>query len=541
MARRASHAGVTIYPRGSEWRKWDLHIHPPGTKLNDGYGTPPDLDRFCRLLEESDVQVFGITDYFTADGYLAVAERYRQLFPDTEKVLLPNIELRLNETVNGQNQTVHIHLLFRPDVTPATLTKLLAELKTTTTEASGRELRCGELTSRSHCESATVTRKDIEEAIGQTFGSKVPRDDNVLVIVPSNNDGIRAGSGQQRRANLADEIDKFVDAIYGNSGNVAWFLKTDRYEDSGQKSKPKPVFACSDAHKFEEVEQWLGKTVHSQSAHKEATWIKADPTFEGLQQTLVEPEHRVRIQPLRPDAKEPYKVISAVRFDGGGFPKTIVLNQNLVSIIGSRSSGKSALLAYIAHAVDPEHTVAQQVASGVMEDGKAGPAAAYTWEDVSHITCTVEWADPAVTEGKIIYIPQNSLFAVSERPGEITDKIQPVLYRMDPGLKIAHQRMHADVESSQALIAGAVDEWFRLADRIGDARNELRGLGDPAAISSTRDVWNRATGYGGERHPSQFNVIESQHRCQSLNHTVIRQRLKPSGSANFLAVAERFI
>ena len=25
------------FPRGSEWRKWDLHIHPPGTKLNDGY------------------------------------------------------------------------------------------------------------------------------------------------------------------------------------------------------------------------------------------------------------------------------------------------------------------------------------------------------------------------------------------------------------------------------------------------------------------------------------------------------------------------
>ncbi|WP_029107777.1 hypothetical protein [Mycobacterium sp. URHD0025] len=107
--------------------------------------------------------------------------------------------------------------------------------------------------------------------------------------------------------------------------------------------------------------------------------------------------------------------------------------------------------------------------------------------EVSHITCTVEWADPAVTEGKIIYIPQNSLFAVSDRPGEITDKIQPVLYRMDPGLKIDHQRMHADVESSQALIAGAVDEWFRLADRIGDARSELRGLGDPTAIASTRD------------------------------------------------------
>lgn len=25
------------YERGSEWRRWDLHIHTPGTKKNDQY------------------------------------------------------------------------------------------------------------------------------------------------------------------------------------------------------------------------------------------------------------------------------------------------------------------------------------------------------------------------------------------------------------------------------------------------------------------------------------------------------------------------
>ncbi|WP_333891102.1 TrlF family AAA-like ATPase [Mycolicibacterium gadium] len=475
------------YDRGSEWRKWDLHLHPPGTKLSDGYGSPPELDRFCAFLEQSDVAVFGITDYFSADGFLAVAARHNDLYPDSDKVLLPNIELRLNETVNGNNQDVHIHLVLRPDVGPETLNKLLNELKTTTTDAGGRHLRCTELASTSQFESATVTRADIHHAITETFGDKVPRDDNVLVIVPSNNDGIRARSGQRRRENLADEIDKFADAIYGNSANTEYFLKTDRYGDRQPPSKPKPVFACSDAHSFDELEQWLGKTVENESTRKQTTWIKADPTFEGLQQTLVEPEHRVRIQPTKPDAKDPYKVISAVHFDSGGFPATIVFNPNLTSIIGSRSSGKSALMAYIAHAVDPEYTVAQQIASGVMEPGKAGPAAGFTWNEVSGVSCTVEWADAAVKDGKIIYIPQNSLFAVSERPGEITDKIQPVLYRMDEGLKTAHQRMHADIESSRALIIAAVEDWFRLAQRITQARTEIRDLGDPDAISSTRD------------------------------------------------------
>ena len=26
------------YPKGSEWRIWDLHIHTPGTAKNDQYG-----------------------------------------------------------------------------------------------------------------------------------------------------------------------------------------------------------------------------------------------------------------------------------------------------------------------------------------------------------------------------------------------------------------------------------------------------------------------------------------------------------------------
>ena len=25
------------YPRGSEWRRWDLHVHTPGTNKNDQY------------------------------------------------------------------------------------------------------------------------------------------------------------------------------------------------------------------------------------------------------------------------------------------------------------------------------------------------------------------------------------------------------------------------------------------------------------------------------------------------------------------------
>ena len=56
---------------GSIWRRWDLHIHAPGTKLSDAYGDSSDdnLKTYLETLEASDVQIFGITDYFSFDGY----------------------------------------------------------------------------------------------------------------------------------------------------------------------------------------------------------------------------------------------------------------------------------------------------------------------------------------------------------------------------------------------------------------------------------------------------------------------------------------
>src|ERR1017187_522493 len=483
-----TNAQPKCYPRGSEWRKWDLHLHPPGTKLNDGYGGSTALDRFCDALESSDVAMFGITDYFSADGFFSTTARFREMYPNSNKVFLPNIELRLSETVNGSNQLVDLHLIFRPDVARTTVERLLRELKTEITNSNGVSLRCSDMVTTTHFEQATVTRANVEHAIEQTFGKFAARNDNLLVIVPSNNNGIRAGGGQQRKQNLADQIDKLSDAIFGNSTNTGYFLQTDRYEDSAQRSKPKPVFSCSDAHSFDQLTDWLGRSIDSKDTRKEVTWIKADPTFEGLHQTLYEPANRVRIQTAKPEAKEPYKVIAAVHFTGSDFPKTVELNNGLVSIIGSRSSGKSSLLAYIAHSVDPTYTVTQQVASGMVDETKAGPAAGKTWADVSHISCTVEWADANVIRGKIIYIPQNSLFAVSERPEEITEKIEPVLFRMDPGLQTAYQRMHSDIELSRAKISDAVTQWFRIDDQMKALLAELRDLGDPKAVESTRDT-----------------------------------------------------
>ena len=91
------------------------------------------------------------------------------------------------------------------------------------------------------------------------------------------------------------------------------------------------------------------------------TWIKADPTFEGLKQIIYEPESRVRIQEENPEyeiEKSPFTNITIAKqtkvfseeddifFDAMELP----LNNNLVSIIGGRGTGKSQLINYLAAA-----------------------------------------------------------------------------------------------------------------------------------------------------------------------------------------------
>ena len=95
-------------------------------------------------------------------------------------------------------------------------------------------------------------------------------------------------------------------------------------EIPGSFVRPKPVFSGCDAHSFEQLESRLGKTVEQADQRNEVTWIKADPTYAGLCQTLIEPRDRTRIQSHKPDLKEPYQVIASVRFpDSADFPEEI--------------------------------------------------------------------------------------------------------------------------------------------------------------------------------------------------------------------------
>lgn len=339
-------------PKGSEWRRWDLHIHPPGTKLSDGYGDKSeDWDRYIDFLESSPVAAFGVTDYFSADGYRSLLNKYKSKYPKTEKVFFLNIELRLAEAISKKSTNPHIHIIFDNNALSCPDSKIgsfLSALKTLAEDESGVKKSCAELSTPADFASASVTIDGIKSALNDTFGDSKP----YLIAFPAKNDGVRStDSSSPRKVLINDKIDRMTDLFLGDAGSKGYFLRNDRYEIGC--SKPKPVVSGSDAHSFEELERLDGNV-----SGFEPTWIKCDLTFRGLQQICFEPDSRIFIgaEPAVESRKlnQATKFISKIEvnkvagYDGSNgtwFDRVeIPLNPELTVIIGNKGSGKSALV-----------------------------------------------------------------------------------------------------------------------------------------------------------------------------------------------------
>lgn len=475
---------IANFPRGSEWRKWDLHVHTPETKINDGYKLEDDEDvwnKFCDDIYSSDVEVIGITDYFSLDNFFKFKEKFYGKYPESTKVFFPNMELRINESVNPVQEEVNLHLIFRPDLIEADARDFANKLKTVKTDGRGREVACSQLSissGQNDFESATVTRTAIQETIKEVFGTKILRQDYVLILAAANNDGTRPARGKRRKEIITDEIDKFCDAFFGGSQNVEYFLNPSRLDDDEQTISAKPVLSGCDAHNFEQLNAWLGQTVKDESTNQEITWIKGDPTFEGLQQILIEPSDRLHIQTIKPDEKDEYKIIDKVIFDGTtDFPEEIRFNSNLCSIIGSRSSGKSALLNYVAHAINPSYveTIAKLT----------GPAAKMKWNNLD-FKYKVVWADGSENNaGQVVFLPQNYLSTISDRPEEITERIKPVLFKRYPEIESRYRAAVGEIAAVNSSIELGVSNWFGLMNSARKMNEEIKKLGDKEAIKGS--------------------------------------------------------
>lgn len=337
--------------QGSLWRRWDLHIHTPETKLSDCYKSEGEdrWEKFIKELEASAVQVFGITDYFCCKNYFTFVEKYKAKFPDSTKVFFPNIEFRLSDAIGREGKSPDLHVIFDNDeevCSQENITKFLTKLIIHETDENEAEVSCADLKAGDF-DSASVTLKAVSKTLNETFGKAQP----YILVFPAKNDGMKSTDTESpRKISIADEIDKKSHAFFGGSTETDYFLLADRYEKGGSDSKP--VFSGSDAHSFEDLERLSGDVTGF-----EPTWIKAELTFGGLVQTLFEPQARVHIgeipSVLTRKSVEATKFITQLQVNqvdgydeknGQWFKNvTIPLNPELTAIIGNKGSGKSAL------------------------------------------------------------------------------------------------------------------------------------------------------------------------------------------------------
>jgi len=341
------------FKRGSEWRKWDLHLHTPLTKLNNnfrGEGSEEEIwEKYCENINDSDVAVFGITDYFSVDNYFAFIQKYRSQYPDYEKVFFPNIEFRL-DSKNSKDEHIQFHVIFsNKQETLDKINDFLNRLKLVSTDninLTNKYCTGNDLQEVSY-DKAMVKLDDLTNLLIENFS----QNEYLLFGVANGYGSLRPnGPNDGRGAEYAKELDKICDGFFGNSSNTDFFLNINTGREQ-YNLPPKPVLNGSDAHSFDDLQNKLGKEYQkpgkngSISESSEITWIKADITFEGLRQIKFEPKERVKIQSTKPEEKAGYYVIDNVELNENKFwNNTIYLNSNLNTIIGGRSTGKSTLL-----------------------------------------------------------------------------------------------------------------------------------------------------------------------------------------------------
>ena len=354
--------------KGSIWRKWDLHLHTPNTKLSDHFekiGEEEIWKTYCDKIESSDVASFGITDYFSCENYFTFLKEFKKHYPESKKIFFPNIEFRLDIAVNQQAEEINIHIIFSNELTKNQIDDFLTLLKTNHTNVGGTKISCKNLQPDQFV-SASINHNSLISCLKENFGNEKP----YLILAAANNAGLRPISNSPRKLAITDEIDKICDAFFGGRQNVKYYLKTDRYE-TDEIAKSSPVICGCDAHSFDDLDNYLGKYVTRVNPEgkteilKDVTWIKADLTFEGLKQIKYEPLHRVRISENEP--RIPVRRVESIKFN---FPNStfiqrknsneqqdfclknlkqpIFLSDYFTCIIGGRGTGKSTIINILA-------------------------------------------------------------------------------------------------------------------------------------------------------------------------------------------------
>ena len=394
------------YVRGSEWRKWDLHIH---TQASDGHGT---CEEILAEAKNKGVSCLAITDHHT----FANVDVMKGLASSYGITIISGVEFR---TEYG-SESVHMIGLF-PDefegikltadflhdtvLSPLGVSKSAIIAKGREDKPNGNDETCFKL----GMFKVQVDFKKAADLIHKYGG---------LVTVHAGEkgnsiEGMKHEGKSVRNTTIENSLGSLKKELFENGYIDICDITQPKDATFYLQQFGKPSITTSDAHEVKQV-------------GSNSCWIKADPTFNGLRQLLIEPD---RISFKEPELlsrmhQHPDKFIACLqirRTAEATMPEVwfndiqLPLNPGMVVIIGNKGSGKSAIADIIALCADSTNEYMSFLTPSKFRMTKPYNRskqieACVQWEDtmLSPIKTLDMNADTTKPE-RVKYIPQNFL------------------------------------------------------------------------------------------------------------------------------------
>ncbi|MFA6495032.1 MAG: AAA family ATPase [Candidatus Paceibacterota bacterium] len=489
------------YNRGSEWSKWDLHVHTPFSHTSEYAGATEEekWESFIKGLEAlpKDIKVVGINDYLFLDGYKKVIEYKNSGKLKNIDLILPVVEFRLKEFVgNEQLKKINYHIIFAEQ----------GILDVSAIEA--QFLSCF----RSSCNldesdvngvtwGGVVTKQSLID-LGKKIYDSTPEDkrenDNYFEIgfnnISYSLDKLKECLGEIKEPNTylkgkyikaigksewedfrwtgspADKKDIINNAhiVFSASPSAEQANKNIKSLNSRQANAR--LLHCSDAHTIKQTkDNGVAKFDFTSTNPKDLghcfTWIKGNTSFETLRQVVVDYENRVLIQERNPSESKnssPELFIDRMEYKQGPETQTVYFNKDINSVIGKRGAGKSVLLKHIAFNVLGEQEQPDVKKIEKLQDFQ------------------IHWCDNTSENKFVEYIPQNYLSTITYEDGRDYDKrdemLKARLFNNDL-FKNADTSKTDTVDSIELKINAKVKEALSIHRQIVDTTSQLKPLG----------------------------------------------------------------
>lgn len=431
---------------GSTWRRWDPHVHLPGTLFNNQFGSTTVAEALDDLAACAPaIEVVGVTDYFSTRSFRAADAAWKAGAGAAVKYLFPNVELRLNDAT-ALGRGVNLHVIAAPE-DAGVLDELLGRLQFNYQDVDyaadddgliklGRAYKNNstlddDAARREGAHQFKVTFADLKRLFQRDakYGQKC------LVGVAAGKDG---ASGMQSPdgafAAYRQGLERFAHFIFtGNDADREFWLGRGVDDEETLSKKYGGLKLClhgSDAHEKAK----LGRPDKDRFC-----WLKGDPIFDTLWQAMLAPERRANIGAASPAAGQHGRIDGVTIGDNNWFtPGTVPLNTGLVAIIGPRGSGKTALADLVAVGAGSAEPFTND-ASFVTRAGSllAGQSATASWHDDTSTTHGLGAAPESAPHGprRVRYLSQQfveRLCAADGVTNELLSEIERVIFEAWP-------------------------------------------------------------------------------------------------------------